>query len=51
MQYTLRFTPGDGRARTLDLQLCTTCLNEFRTAPDVEVVENRHLGQVNPSGR
>lgn len=48
MQYTLRFTPERGRGRTMKLQLCTACLDEFRTAPDVEFVPDENLDAVNP---
>lgn len=51
MQYTLRFTPRKRQPRELQLQLCTACLNELRTDPDVEMVGDPDLGVANLSSR
>lgn len=51
MQYTLRFTPPTRPPRELELQLCTACLNDLCTEPDVELVEDQRLDTVNPPSR
>jgi len=42
-EYTLRFTLGDQSPRELDIDLCTDCLTELCSEPEIELT-----GDVDP---